>query len=82
MKEKITKLSRNELKNVFGGYHSEPVQALDCYSDRDCRKYGEAYVICPDGTSSMTNYYCMAGSCMVNSQFCPPVGEVAAVDER
>lgn len=70
MKEKITKLTRKELKNVFGGYNN-PVEALECYSDRDCRKYGEAYVICPDGSASMTNYACMAGSCIMNSQFCP-----------
>ncbi|MDH6252000.1 hypothetical protein M2347_001727 [Chryseobacterium sp. H1D6B] len=65
-----TKLSRKELKDVFGG---TLYPALECYSDRDCGRFGEAMVRCSDGTTSMTNYGCMNGKCQVNTGFCPPI---------
>lgn len=64
----VTKLSRENLKNVFGGTLHP---ALECYSDRECARYGEALILCPDGTSSMTNYSCMGGKCMMNTGICP-----------
>lgn len=64
------KLTRNELKNVFGGSYLVP--ALECYSNGQCAKYCEALVECNDGTTSMTNYFCMGGICMLNTGFCPP----------
>ncbi|MCS3867927.1 hypothetical protein J3D55_000843 [Chryseobacterium ginsenosidimutans] len=69
-KSNLTKLSRQSLKDVFGG---TLYPALECYSDRECAKYGEALIMCPNGTSSMTNYGCMGGKCMLNTGFCPPL---------
>lgn len=66
----LTKLSRQALKDVMGG---DLYPALECYSNRDCARYGEALIMCPDGTSSMTNYSCMGGKCMMNTGFCLPV---------
>ncbi|WP_294200055.1 hypothetical protein [uncultured Chryseobacterium sp.] len=62
------KLSREDLKNIFGGTLHP---ALECYSNRECAHYGEALIMCPDGTSSMTNYTCMGGTCMMNTGICP-----------
>ncbi len=68
---KSTKLSRQSLKDIFGsGGNLQP--ALECYSNRDCSHYGEALIMCPDGTTSMTNYSCMGGYCMMNNGFCAP----------
>lgn len=72
----LQKLSRQSLKDVFGGTLSP---ALECYSDRECARYGEALIMCPDGTSSMTNYGCMGGKCMINTGFCPPIAIVGPV---
>lgn len=69
-KLKLTKLSRQSLKDVFGGGNLYP--ALECYSSRDCSQYGEALILCPDGTASMTNYSCMGGHCMLNTGSCMP----------
>ncbi|WP_027387229.1 hypothetical protein [Chryseobacterium gregarium] len=66
----LTKLSRQSLKDVFGGTLHP---ALECYSDGQCARYGEALIRCPDGTTSMTNYWCMGGKCMINTGFCPPI---------
>lgn len=68
-KTNLTKLSRKELKDVMGG---DLYPALDCYSDRECSRYGEALIMCQDGTSSMTGYMCMGGTCIINTGFCQP----------
>lgn len=72
-----TKLSRRELKDVFGG---DLHPALECYSDRQCSHYGEALIMCPDGTSTMTGYMCMGGKCMLATGFCQPLGPVGPID--
>lgn len=64
----VIKLSREDLKNVFGGTLHP---ALECYSNSECARYGEALILCPDGTSSMTNYSCMGGKCIMNTGICP-----------
>jgi len=69
-KIQLTKLSRQSLKDVYGG---TLYPALECYSDRECAKYGEALIMCLNGTTSMTNYGCMGGKCMLNTGFCPPL---------
>ncbi|MEN4759299.1 hypothetical protein ABEG63_03070 [Chryseobacterium sp. C39-AII1] len=69
----LKNLSRKDLKNVFGG---TLYPALECYSDRECSRYGEALIMCPDGSSSMTGYMCMGGTCIIYTGFCqPPVLE-------
>ncbi|WP_294274307.1 hypothetical protein [uncultured Chryseobacterium sp.] len=70
-KLKLTKLSRLALRDVFGG-GGDLYPALECYSSRDCSHYGEALIMCPDGTTSMTNYSCMGGHCMLNTGSCAP----------
>lgn len=67
----LTKLSRQALKDITGG---DLYPALECYSNGECSRYGEALIMCPDGTSSMTNYSCLGGKCVINAGFCPPVG--------
>lgn len=59
-----TKLSRTELKEVFGGY-LYPVQCPG-----GC--HGEAMIRCPDGSTTMTNYICMGGRCEV-AAMCKPL---------
>ncbi len=79
-KMNFTKLSRKELKEVSGG---TLYPALECYSNRDCSRYGEAMVLCPDGTSSMTGYSCMGGKCMIETGFCGPlvpIGPIGPID--
>ncbi|WPO83123.1 hypothetical protein SD427_01935 [Chryseobacterium sp. JJR-5R] len=67
----LTKLSRQALKDITGG---DLYPALECYSNIECSRYGEALIMCPDGTSSMTNYSCLGGKCVMNAGSCPPVG--------
>lgn len=66
----LTKLSRQALKDITGG---DLYPALECYSNGECSRYGEALIMCPDGTSSMTNYSCLGGKCVMNAGSCPPV---------
>jgi len=75
----LSKISRKELKDVFGG---TLYPALECYSDRECSRYGEAMIMCPDGTSSMTGHICMGGKCMLATGFCGPVvvGPIGPID--
>ncbi|MFS4471601.1 hypothetical protein [Chryseobacterium sp. T20] len=51
----ITKLSRTELKDVFGG----TLYPAECPGG--C--HGEGMIRCPDGTTTMTNFICMGGTC-------------------
>ncbi|MGG5208903.1 hypothetical protein ACQWU4_08125 [Chryseobacterium sp. MIQD13] len=69
-KMNLSKLSRTALKDVFGG---TLYPALECYSDRECSRHGEAMIICPDGTTTMTGYMCMGGICMLATGFCRPI---------
>nr|WP_315035006.1 hypothetical protein [uncultured Chryseobacterium sp.] len=64
-KMKLSKLSRTELKDVFGGYLYLPECPGGCY--------GEAMIKCPDGSTSMTNFICMGGRCEANTGFCKPL---------
>lgn len=73
------KLSREDLKNVFGG---TLYPALECYSNSECAHYGEALIMCSDGTSSITNYVCMGGTCIMNTGICPsPEIEVPVITQ-
>ena len=62
----ISKLSRTELKDVFGG---NLYPALNC--NGGC--YQEAFIQCPDGTTTITDYICVNGHCVVNTGFCKPL---------
>ncbi|MBL1222077.1 hypothetical protein JET18_14595 [Chryseobacterium sp. L7] len=53
---KKTKLSRTELKDVFGGGRLYPAPCPG-----GCP--GEALIRCPDGTTTMTNFVCMGDRC-------------------
>ncbi|MDQ1098595.1 MULTISPECIES: hypothetical protein [Chryseobacterium] len=74
-KTNLTKLSRQSLKEISGG-GGDLYPALECYSDMECRGHGEALIMCPDGTSSMTNYSCIGGECLLNTGFCNPAEPV------
>ncbi|UZT96738.1 hypothetical protein ODZ84_16125 [Chryseobacterium fluminis] len=76
-KMNVSRLSREELKEVFGG---TLYPALDCYSDRECGRYGEALIQCPNGTTTMTGYICMGGTCMIATGFCQPTGPIGPID--
>ena len=69
-KTNLSKISRAALKDVFGG---TLVHALECYSNRECSGRGEGMILCPDGTSSMSGYICMGGTCMMATGFCGPL---------
>ncbi|KMQ66196.1 hypothetical protein ACM46_01135 [Chryseobacterium angstadtii] len=69
-KTHLSKISRKELKEVFGG---TLVHALECYSDRECSGRGEGMIRCPDGTTSMTGHICMGGTCVMATGFCGPL---------
>ncbi|MDR2235979.1 MAG: TIGR04149 family rSAM-modified RiPP [Chryseobacterium sp.] len=59
----LTKLSRTELKEVFGGYTLHPILCKG-----GC--HGEAMIRCPDGSTTMTDYICMGDRCEVNTAYC------------
>ena len=65
-KKNVSKLSRTELKNVFGG---DLYPALNCPGG--C--YQEAFIQCPDGTTTMTDSICVNGQCVVNTGVCKPL---------
>ncbi|MDM1557162.1 hypothetical protein PYS58_18110 [Chryseobacterium indologenes] len=60
----LSKLSRTELKDVFGGYLHPAQCPGGCH--------GEAMIRCPDGSTTMTNYICMGGRCEV-AAICKPL---------
>lgn len=63
-KTNLTKLSRKALKNIKGG-------GPDLQPALNCNCSGEAYIMCPDGTTTMTDYTCAEnGRCIVNDAFC------------
>ncbi|CEJ68395.1 hypothetical protein BN1195_00682 [Chryseobacterium oranimense G311] len=64
-KTNLTKISRKELRDVFGGYLYPAQCPGGCH--------GEAMIRCPDGSTTMTNYICMGGRCEVNTGFCKPL---------
>ncbi|WP_445431802.1 hypothetical protein [Chryseobacterium indoltheticum] len=58
-----TKLSRKALKEIKGGNDLQPALICNCS--------GEALIMCPDGTISMTDYICAEnGKCIANTGFC------------
>ncbi|CAM2959408.1 hypothetical protein DRF59_02595 [Chryseobacterium flavum] len=65
-KMNLTKLSRTKQKNVFGG---DLHPALNC--NGGCN--GEAMIRCPDGSTTMTDYVCAGGQCIVNTGYCKPL---------
>lgn len=54
-KMNLSKLSRTEQKEVFGGYLHLPECPGGCP--------GEGMIRCPDGSTTMTNFICMGGRC-------------------
>lgn len=54
-KTNLSKLSRTELKEVFGG----TLYPAPCPGG--CP--GEALIRCPDGSTTMTNFICMGNRC-------------------
>ncbi|MBP2618440.1 hypothetical protein [Chryseobacterium jejuense] len=72
-KTTLSKLSRTELKEVFGGY----LHLAECPGG--C--HGEAMIRCPDGSTTMTNYICMGGRCEV-AAMCKPIviGPIDPID--
>lgn len=67
-----TKLSRTELKEVFGGTLYPAQCPGGCH--------GEAMIRCPDGTTTMTNYICMGNRCEVNSWACGPLVPIGPIE--
>lgn len=67
MKKKFTRLTRNELKNVFGGFFgSHPILNYpECRSDADCR-IPDGYGECPNGTQQPLTSICTYGSCALH----------------
>jgi hypothetical protein len=63
-KKNFTKLSRTELKDVFGG----TLYTAQCPGG--C--HGEAMIRCPDGTTTMTNFICIGGTCQPAAR-CKPL---------
>lgn len=54
-KKNLSKLSRKEQKEVFGGDLHLPECPGGCH--------GEGMIRCPDGSTTMTNFICMGGRC-------------------
>ncbi|WP_347219951.1 hypothetical protein [Chryseobacterium sp.] len=72
-KMNLSKLSRPELKDVFGGY----LHTIEC--PRGC--HGEGMIRCPDGSTTMTNFICIGGRCEP-AAMCKPIviGPIDPID--